>query len=91
MRRWPLRRNEEYRRGVVERPARGRVPALPRPAGLDAYVGLWVAVRDGKVVAAAETSHQLALQLHDMDHRKRHRTAVEYVRPSGDSYIVGAG
>jgi len=29
--------------------------------------------------------------LHDMDHRKRHRTAVEYVRPSGDSYIVGAG
>jgi hypothetical protein len=45
----------------------------------------------GPVVAAAETSHSLALKLHDMDHRKRRRVVVEYVRPTTDSYIVGAG
>jgi len=33
----------------------------------------------------------LALRLHDMDHRKRRRVVIEYVRPTTDSYIVGAG
>jgi hypothetical protein len=48
-------------------------------------------VADGNVVAAAESSHQLALRLHDMDHRKRRQVVIEYVRPTTDSYIVGAG
>jgi hypothetical protein len=52
---------------------------------------MWVAVSDGAVVAAAPTSHRLALTLHDMDHRKRHRVVVQYVRPATDAYIVGVG
>ena len=46
---------------------------------------------DGEVIQAAATSHELALQLHDMDHRRRARVVVEYVRPASDAYIVGVG
>jgi hypothetical protein len=58
---------------------------------LENFAGMWVAVVDDEVVAAAATSHALALQLYQMDHRKRRRAVVEYVRPTTDAYIVGAG
>ena len=64
---------------------------LPRPAALDGLVGKWVGMIDNEVVAAAESSYQLALQLDDMDHRRRKRVVVEYVRPNTDTYIVGVG
>lgn len=68
-----------------------RVAPVPRPPALDGYEGMWVAVIDGMVVLAAKTSHELALRLHDMDHRRRSRLVVQYVRPQVDSYIVGVG
>jgi hypothetical protein len=52
---------------------------------------MWVAVVDGEVVAAARTSHALAVKLHDMDHRQRRKAVVEFVRPTTDAYIIGAG
>jgi hypothetical protein len=67
------------------------VAPVPRPQGLDTFAGLWVALDGDNVIAAAETSHQLALQLHAMDHRVTSRAVVEYVRPAGDAYIVGVG
>lgn len=87
---WWSRLRNGYRAHVAE-PRRRPVPPLPRPAQLDRFDGMWVAVADGKVVAAADTSHHLALKLHDMDHRKRRRVVIEYVRPTTDSYIVGTG
>lgn len=87
---WWFRLRRGYGADVPE-PRRPRVAALPRPAELDGLEGMWVAVADGQVVALAETSHRLALRLHDMDHRKRKRVVIEYVRPTTDSYIVGAG
>ena len=83
--------NHGYRAPVSTSDSPQRVAALPRPDGLDMYDGMWVAVADGEVVAAAETSHKLALELHGMDHRKRRQVVIEYVRPTTDSYIVGAG
>ncbi len=71
--------------------ATSRMAPVPRPPELERFVGMWVAVADGEVLAAAPTSHNLAMQMHDMDHRKRRRIAIEYVRPTADSYIVGAG
>jgi hypothetical protein len=68
-----------------------RFRPLPRPDDLDRFEGFWVAVVDGKVVVAAPTSHELALKLHDMDHVKRARAVLEFVRPRTDAYIVGAG
>jgi hypothetical protein len=58
---------------------------------LDRFSGMWVAVIDGRVEVAEHTSQRLALKLRDMDHRKRRRAVVEYVRPTADSYIVGVG
>lgn len=58
---------------------------------LNNYQGLWVAVVGDEVIAAAPTSHELALQLHHMDHRKRERAVVEFARPDSDAYIVGVG
>jgi hypothetical protein len=68
-----------------------RFAPVSRPQELMRFVGMWVAVLDGKVIAAEPTSHSLAVKLHDMDHRKRRRAVVEYVGPATDSYIVGAG
>jgi hypothetical protein len=58
---------------------------------LEDFVGMWVAIIDDKVEAAERTSHALALRLHEMDHRKRRRAVVEFVRPATDAYIIGAG
>jgi hypothetical protein len=70
---------------------RPRLAPEPRSPGLSKFEGLWVAVIGDEVVAAEKSSHALALKLHEMDHRRRSRAVVEYVRPTGDSYIVGAG
>lgn len=80
-----------YRHSVTHVPDGALVAPLPRPSELDRFEGMWVAVVDDEVVAAEHTSHKLALKLHTMDHRKRDRATVEYVRPTGDSYIVGVG
>jgi hypothetical protein len=58
---------------------------------LEKFAGLWVAVIDDEVVAAEQTSHALALKLHAMDHLKRRKAVVQFVRPATDGYIVGAG
>ena len=68
-----------------------RIPPVPRPANLSIYEGMWVAVVNGEVVAADGSSNGLALELRRMDHRKRDRAVVEYVRPRTDAYIVGLG
>ena len=65
--------------------------AVRRKDSLAGLEGKWVAVIDGEVIQAAGTSHELALQLHGMDHRRRARVVVEYVRPASDAYIVGVG
>lgn len=88
---WTRRMRRRYPHAVVTRGAHDRVAPIPHPASLDRFAGLWVAVIDGEVVAAEETSHKLALKLNDMDHRKRRQVVTEYVRPTGDAFIVGAG
>lgn len=80
-----------YRRGVPDDHQTRRVAPIPRPAGLDGFAGMWVAVVGDEVVAAEHTSHKLAIKLRGMDHRRRRHATVEYVRPATDSYIVGVG
>lgn len=72
-------------------PLGGRRAIGPARPDLTSYEGLWVAIVDGEIIEAGETSHQLALRLREMDHRKRQGAVIEYVRPTVDSYIVGAG
>lgn len=90
-REWLRRTGQGYRQvmGIARRD--DFVAPVPRPAALDQYVGMWVAVIDGEVVAAEATSRALAYRLHQMDHVKRSRVVMEYVRPATAAYIVGAG
>lgn len=90
-RRWVSKLARGYRRGVPEDHRTRRVAPIPRPANLDRFTGMWVAVVGDEVVAAEHTSHKLALKLRGMDHRRRKYATVEYVRPTTDSYIVGVG
>ena len=89
-----LRRSlrRRYARGVpIARRASGPLAPIPRPAGLEEFEGMWVARIGADVIAAAATSRELAYTLHKMDHRKRAEAVMEYVRPSSDAFIVGAG
>jgi hypothetical protein len=52
---------------------------------------MWVLVVDGEVIAAEPTSRALADRVRRMDHGKRARAVMEYVRPASDAYIVGVG
>lgn len=70
--------------------ARSHPPVEPEPhlAALDEYEGKWVAVKDDRVVEAAETSSDLAHRLH-----QRHiRGAIfRYVPHATGSERVGIG
>lgn len=68
-------------------PAAVPVPYLEEK---DRFVGMWVAVKDGHVVAVAETSRGLVYELRKMG-PKGAGAVAEFVRPASESYIVGAG
>jgi hypothetical protein len=58
---------------------------------LDQWAGHWVAIKDGKVIAASESSRDLVYQLRKLGSRAS-GAATEYVRPDrDDAYVVGVG
>ena len=52
-----------------------------RPHDLERYVGMWVAVKDGRVVAVAETSRHLVYELHKLGDRGKGAVA-QLVQPA---------
>jgi Family of unknown function (DUF5678) len=59
---------------------------------LDNYFGLWVAVKDGKVIAAASTSLELVDALHKLRPVGAGRGAVaQYVSEPTDQIVIGVG
>lgn len=71
-----------------------RVPMEPvrRLPELDNYAGLWVAVKDGKVIAAAATSLELVDALHKLRPVGAGRGAVaQYVPRPSDQIMIGVG
>lgn len=61
-----------------------------RPSELQKYVGLWVAVKDGKVIAAAETSRDLVHSVRKLGSRGEGAVAQRVPKPSNSS-LVGVG
>lgn len=61
---------------------------VPYPEGLDEFAGMWVALVDGKVKAAAPTSSQIVYEI-----KKRGITGatVEYVPRPSSGVKVGLG
>lgn len=57
---------------------------------LDRWEGLWIAVKDGQVIAAAPTSRELVPELHKLGERGRGAVAQYVPRPS-DKIIIGVG
>lgn len=88
VRAWAARKGERYHRPMAPREV---LTPTPSAEGLDTYANLWVAVVDGKVAQAAETSHELATRLHALPDQVRRRAIIQFVRPVADSYIIGIG
>lgn len=75
----------------IGRTPSGRIKPVPYLAELDRWVGHWVAIKDGHVIAASETSADLTYQLRNLGSRGC-GAVTEFVRPSReDAYIIGAG
>lgn len=68
-----------------------RVPPLARPPVLDGYEGKWVLLVGDVVAASADTSHDLAVALDQLEPGERARGVMQFVRPLSGSYVVGAG
>ncbi len=63
---------------------------VQRPAELDKYVGKWVAVKAGRVVAAADTAPALVELVQALGSEGEDAIA-EYVAPPSTSWMVGVG
>jgi hypothetical protein len=74
----------------IARAGGGRVESVRRPADLDNFVGKWVAVKDGRVIAAAETSRALVYEVHKLG-AKGKGAVVQFVLPPSKSLMVGVG
>lgn len=75
-----------YRGQVDER----RVPVVRRDPALSRWSGLWVAVKDGEVVAAAETSHALVKKVVELGPAARGAVA-QFVPEPSDATVIGVG
>jgi hypothetical protein len=72
--------------------ARERKPVEPqrRLPDLDRWEGLWVAVKDGEVIAAGNSSNELVRTLVGMGPAGRGAVA-QYVPRRSDTIVVGVG
>lgn len=82
--------SEGYRRSMGIARSNPAVEPIPRPEELDDFVGKWVAIKDGHVVAVAESSRALVYEVHKLGDRGR-GAVVQFVAPPSSSFMVGAG
>ena len=68
----------------------GYIPPLRRPEGIEEYAGQWVAIASGKVIAAAGSSRELAVELRALGGEGQD-AVMQYVRPPVAGYIIGVG
>jgi hypothetical protein len=57
---------------------------------LDEFVGKWVAVKDGRVVACANNARELVPMLHELGERGRGAVA-QYVPYPSEAVMIGVG
>jgi hypothetical protein len=63
---------------------------LPYLRELDRYIGKWVAVKDGHVVAFADSSTEVAHRLRELGDAAS-GAILQYVQPEVNAYVVGVG
>jgi hypothetical protein len=67
-----------------------RSAPIPRNPDLDQWVGLWVAVKDGKVIASAHNSRELVPALRALGDAGRGAVA-QYIPQPSDAITIGVG
>ena len=67
-----------------------RVEPVRRDPALDHWVGMWIAVKDGEVVAAAHNSHELVRMVIEMGPRGAGAVA-QFVPQPDDRIVIGVG
>lgn len=84
-------RGGRYPDGVpLGRQPHHRISPVPHLDELDNWIDHWVAVRNGRVIAAAKSSRELAYELHKLG-PQADNAVTQYVRPPADGFIVGVG
>lgn len=83
---WRVVRGCIYRGGMSEQ----RRGPEPRNPALKDWEGCWVAVKDGKVIAAAHSSRELVPELRKQG-SKAHGAVAQYVPYPSDDIVVGVG
>ena len=79
-----------YFRGMARRRQTRRVEPERALPGLDRWSGMWVAVKDGKVIAAAYNSRDLVPRVKELGEAGRGAVA-QFVAPHTDEIVVGVG
>jgi hypothetical protein len=74
--------------GIRRKPK--RVEVERRPEGIDDWAGMWVAVKDGKVIAAAHNSRDLVPEVRSKGESGRGAIA-QFVPHHSDHIMIGVG
>ena len=70
--------------------ARWKVEPERQPEGIDRWAGLWVAVKDGEVIAAAESSLNLVATVRSMGPSAAGAVA-QYIPRRTEDIVIGVG
>ena len=79
-------KRSDYSRGMSPR----KVAPIRRDPALDRWVGMWIAVKDGEVVAAAYNSHELVKMVIELG-PKAAGAVAQFVPQRQDSIVIGVG
>lgn len=75
-----------YSRGMRPR----KVEPIRRDPELDRWIGMWIAIKDGEVIAAAHNSNELVRMVIEMGPRGAGAVA-QFVPQRQDSIVIGVG
>ena len=79
-----------YRCGMGSRQRARRVEPERALPGLEQWSGMWVAVKDGKVIAAAHNSRDLVPMVKELG-EAGHGAVAQFVPPRTDEIVIGVG
>lgn len=87
---WRVVAKIAYRHGMGKHGRLGRVEPVRQLPGLQRWAGMWVAVKDGEVIAAAHNSRELVPMVKSKGEVARGAVA-QYVPQPSDDIVIGVG
>jgi hypothetical protein len=87
---WRVVAKIAYLRGMGKYGHRSRVEPVRQLPGLLRWAGMWVAVKDGEVIAAAHNSRELVPMVKSKGEGARGAVA-QYVPQPSDEIVIGVG